>query len=46
MRNLPAVLVLTAASLSGQIEWLHPLDAALPTSRDERPIILYFTFDT
>lgn len=30
-----------------KIEWLHPLDAALPvTQPDDRPIILYFTFDT
>ena len=30
------------------IRWLHALDAVRPTgeARDERPVILYFTFDT
>jgi hypothetical protein len=29
------------------IKWLHPLDAALPAGgKSDRPIILYFTFDT
>lgn len=30
-----------------KIEWLHSLDAALPVAQpDDRPVILYFTFDT
>ncbi|MHC4515501.1 MAG: hypothetical protein ACYTGW_22715 [Planctomycetota bacterium] len=45
--SVPAQHPEDAAAAKNKIEWLHPLDAALPTAgKDARPIILYFTFDT